>query len=76
MAAILILGDDSVPLRRRADLLRGWRVSTATSASAAKLIRSRPHDLIIIGRTISDAAARRLIDRARKMNPDVIVLAI
>jgi CheY-like chemotaxis protein len=76
MAAILILGDDSVPLRTRADLLRGWQVSTATSANAAKLIRSKAHDLIIIGQTISDAAARRLIDRARKMNPDVIVLAI
>ena len=76
MAAILILGDDSVPLRTRADLLRGWQVSTATSANATKLIRSRPHDLIIIGRTISDATAKRLINRARKMNPDVIVLAI
>jgi DNA-binding NtrC family response regulator len=76
MAAILIIGNDSIALRTRADLLRGWQVSTATSANAARKIRSRAHDLIIIGQTISDAAAKRLIDRARKMNPDVIVLAI
>jgi hypothetical protein len=75
-AAILIVGDDLVLLQTRADLLREWRVSTATSNRAFQAVHSAAYDLLIVCQTISDLAAGQLIDEARKLNPNVLALAI
>jgi DNA-binding response OmpR family regulator len=76
MAAILIIGDDPMLLETRADLLRNWRVATATSQDAAESIRSNARDLIIFCQTIPDVAVEELIRRAREINPHVLVLAM
>jgi DNA-binding response OmpR family regulator len=76
VAAILIVGDDALLLKTRADLLREWQVSTSTSQQAAQAIHGAAYDLVIICQTVSDAAAAQLIDKARKMNPYVLALAL
>ncbi len=75
-AAILIVGDDRVLLQTRAGLLKAWRVSTTTAEHASEAIGSSAHDMIIFCQTIPDDTAQMLIDEARKMNPDVVTLAL
>jgi DNA-binding response OmpR family regulator len=76
VAEILIVGDDPMLLQTRADLLNGWQVSTATTKQGIHTVHSAAYDLVIICQTVSDAAAGQLIDEARKMNPNVLALAI
>jgi CheY-like chemotaxis protein len=75
VAAILIVGDDSVLLQTRAALLREWQVSTSTSTQAFQATHTA-YDLLIFCQTVSDTTARQLIDKAREMNPYVKALAI
>jgi DNA-binding NtrC family response regulator len=75
-AAILIVGDDPVLLQTRAELLHDWQVFTATAKQAIQAVHSAAYELVVICQTVSDVAARQLIDEARKMNPNVLALAI
>jgi DNA-binding response OmpR family regulator len=76
VAAILIVRDDPMLLQTRADLLGEWQVSTATSNQAFQAVHSAAYDLLIVCQTISDSTAGQLIDEARKLNPNVLALAI
>lgn len=76
MATILMVGDEPLLLLTRADLLRDWHVSTVTSDRAIEAIRSAAYQLLIICQTIPDSIAQNLIDEAREMNPNVLVLAM
>ena len=76
MATILMVGDEPLLLQTRSDLLRDWHVSTATSDRATEAIRSAAYRLLIICQTIPDSVAQKLIDQAREMNPNVLVLAM
>jgi CheY-like chemotaxis protein len=76
MATILIVGNEPILLETRAKLLGDWRASTTAPKDAVAAIRSTAHDLIIFCQTISDTTAQTLINSARELNPDVLVLAI
>lgn len=75
-AAILIVGDEPMLLETRAELLKGWQVSTATSQVAGESIRSRVPDLLIFCQTVPDETAGELIELARELNPRVCALGI
>ena len=59
-ALILIVGDDPILLRTRAELLRDWQITTASSREAGEVLRSRPYDLVILSQTVQENAGQEL----------------
>jgi DNA-binding NtrC family response regulator len=75
-ALILIIGDDPVLLRTRAELLRDWQITTVNSRDAGEALRSRHYNLVILSQTVQESQARSLIAQAQKLNPNPRILAI
>jgi CheY-like chemotaxis protein len=75
-ALILIIGDDPVLMRTRAELLRDWQITTVNSRDAGEALRSRHYDLVILSQTVLEAQARSLIALAQKLEPNPRILAI
>jgi DNA-binding NtrC family response regulator len=75
-ALILIIGDDPVLMRTRAELLRDWQVTTVNSREAGEALRLRPYDLVILSQTVQEAQARSLIAQAQELRPSPRILAI
>ena len=75
-ALILIIGDDPVLLRTRAELLRDWQITTVSSREAGEALRSRPYDLVILSQTVQETQARSLIAQALELDPNRRILAI
>jgi DNA-binding NtrC family response regulator len=75
-ALILIIGDDPVLMRTRAELLRDWQVTTVNSRDAGEALRLRPYDLVILSQTVQEAQARSLIAQAQELRPSPRILAI
>jgi CheY-like chemotaxis protein len=75
-ALILIIGDDPILLRTRAELLRDWQITTVNSRDAAEALRSRPYDLVILSQTVQETQARSLIAQAQELHPNPRILAI
>ena len=75
-ALILIIGDDPILLRTRAELLRDWQITTVNSRDAGAALRSRPYDLVILSQTVQEAQARSLIAQAQELDPNPRILAI
>ena len=69
-ALILIVGDDPVLLRTRAELLRDWQITTVNSRDAGEALRSRPYDLVILSQTVQETQARSLIAQALELDPE------
>jgi DNA-binding NtrC family response regulator len=75
-ARILIIGDDPVLLRTRAEMLRDWQITAVSSREAAQALLTRNYDLLIFSQTVREPLARRLIAQARDLDPNTRVLAI
>jgi DNA-binding response OmpR family regulator len=75
-AWILIVGDDPVLLHTRAELLRDWHITTASSRDAGEAVRARKYDLLIFSQTVQETSARSLITQARELHPNTRILAI
>jgi CheY-like chemotaxis protein len=75
-ALILIIGDDPILLRTRAELLRDWQITTVSSRDAEEALRSRPYDLVILSQTVQETRARTLIAQALELDPNPRILAI
>jgi CheY-like chemotaxis protein len=75
-ALILIVGDDPVLLRTRAELLRDWEITTVNSRDAGEALRSRSYDLVILSQTVQETKARSLIAQALQLDPNPRILAI
>lgn len=75
-AWILIVGDDPVLLHSRAQLLRDWHITTASSRNAAEALRAREYDLLIFSQTVHERFARALIAIAQEVHPNSSILAI
>jgi CheY-like chemotaxis protein len=75
-ALILIIGDDPILLRTRAELLRDWQITTVSSRDAEEALRSRPYDLVILSQTVQETQARTLIAQALELDPNPRILAI
>jgi CheY-like chemotaxis protein len=75
-ALILIIGDDPILLRTRAELLRDWQITTVSSRDAEAALRSRPYDLVILSQTVQETQARTLIAQALELDPNPRILAI
>lgn len=73
---ILIIGDDPVLLHTRAELLRDWQITTASSRDAAEAMLARKYDLLIFSQTVKETMARRLIAQASELDPNPRILAI
>ncbi len=75
-ALILIIGDDPVLMRTRAELLRDWQITTVSSRDAGEALRSRPYNLVILSQTVQETQARNLIAQAQDLDPNPRILAI
>jgi DNA-binding NtrC family response regulator len=75
-ALILIIGDDPILLRTRAELLRDWQITTVNSRDAGEALRSRPYNLVILSQTVQETQARSLIAQAQELDPNPRILAI
>ena len=75
-ASILIVGDDPVLLHTRAELLRDWRIASASSREAEQAIRARPYELLILCQTVQEKVGRSLIDQALHLHPECRILTI
>src|ERR1700758_1658699 len=75
-ALILIIGDDPVLMRTRAELLRDWQITTVNSRDAGEALRLRPYDLVILSQTVQEAQARSLIAQVQELRPNPKILAI
>ncbi len=75
-AWILIVGDDPVLLHTRAELLRDWHVTTASSRDAGEAMRSRKYDLLIFSQTVQETQAKSLIAQSLELRPNPRILAI
>ena len=75
-ALILIVGDDPILMRTRAELLRDWQITTVSSRNAEEALRSRPYDLVILSQTVQETQARTLIAQALELDPNPRILAI
>jgi DNA-binding NtrC family response regulator len=75
-ALILIIGDDPVLMRTRAELLRDWQIITVNSRDAGEAMRSRPYSLVILSQTVQENQARSLIAQAEMLDPNPRILAI
>jgi two-component SAPR family response regulator len=60
----------------RTELLKNWHVVAKTTADAFEAILARRYDLLILCQTVPDYTAKKLIAKARELNPKVRVLAI
>lgn len=75
-ARILIVGDDPVLLRTRAELLRDWQITTVYSRDAEEAIATGGYDLLILSQTVQEAMARSLIAQALQLHPNPGILSI
>jgi hypothetical protein len=75
-ASILMVEDDPGLLRTRAELLRDWQITTASSREAAEAMRARTYDLLIFSQTMRESLVRSLIAQAMEQQPNVRILAI
>jgi DNA-binding NtrC family response regulator len=75
-ARILIVGDDPVLMHTRAELLRDWQITTASSREAGEAMQSRKYDLLIFSQTVQETQARNLIAQASALHPNPRILAI
>jgi CheY-like chemotaxis protein len=66
-ACILIVGDDPVLQRTRAELLRDWQITAVSSREASEAMRARNYDLLILSQTVQEPLARKLIAQARDL---------
>ena len=76
-AWILIVGDDPVLLRTRAELLRDWQITAVNSRDASEAMRARNYDLLIISQTVQEPLARKLIAQARDLvcHPRILTIS-
>ena len=75
-ALILIIGDDPILMRTRAELLRDWQITTVSSRDAGEALRKRAYDLVILSQTVQEIQARSLIAQVSELAPRTRVLAI
>jgi DNA-binding NtrC family response regulator len=75
-ASILIVGDDPVLLHTRAELLRDWRIASASSREAEQAILARPYELLILCQTVQEKAGRSLIEEVLHLHPKCRILTI
>jgi hypothetical protein len=75
-AAILLIGEYPALLSTRVQLLKEWQTSTTDSEAAAKALRERRYDLLIFCQSIRGSTVQILIAQARKLYPDIMVLAL
>ena len=76
-ACILLVGDDPVLLRTRAELLRHWQITAVSSREAAEAMRARNYDLLILSQTVREPQARKLIAQARDLvcHPRILTIS-
>jgi DNA-binding response OmpR family regulator len=76
-ASILIVGDDPVLLRTRAELLRDWQITAVSSREAPEAMRARNYDLLILSQTVQELLARKLIAQARELvcHPRILTIS-
>jgi CheY-like chemotaxis protein len=76
-ARILIVGDDPVLLRTRAELLRDWQITAVSSREAPEAMRARNYDLLILSQTVHEPRARKLIAQARELvcHPRILTIS-
>jgi CheY-like chemotaxis protein len=76
-ASILIVGDDPVLQRTRAELLRDWQITAVSSRDAAEAMRARNYDLLILSQTVREPLARKLIAQARDLvcHPRILTIS-
>lgn len=76
-ASILIVGDDPVLQRTRAELLRDWQITSVSSRDAAEAMQARNYDLLILSQTVREPLARKLIAQARDLvcHPRILTIS-
>jgi CheY-like chemotaxis protein len=76
-ACILLVGDDPVLQRTRAELLRDWQITAVNSREAAEAMRARNYDLLILSQTVREPQARKLIAQARDLvcHPRILTIS-
>jgi CheY-like chemotaxis protein len=76
-AKILLVGDDPVLQRTRAELLRDWQITAVSSREAAEAMRVRNYDLLILSQTVQEPQARKLIVQARELvcHPRILTIS-
>src|ERR1700744_1858183 len=76
-ARILIVGDDPVLQRTRAELLRDWQITAVSSRDAAEAMQARNYDLLILSQTVREPLARKLIAQARDLvcHPRILTIS-
>jgi DNA-binding response OmpR family regulator len=76
-ARILIVGDDPVLLRTRAELLRDWQITAVSSREAPEAMRARNYDLLILSQTVREPLARKLIAQAQELvcHPRILTIS-
>jgi hypothetical protein len=73
---IFLVGDDPVLLRTRVYMLEDWQTTTANTREAEAAIKTQAFDLLIIGQTVPDETAKKLIALANKLYPPATSLVI
>jgi CheY-like chemotaxis protein len=76
-ARILIVGDDPVLLRTRAELLRDWQITAVSSREAPEAMRAAHFDLLILSQTVEELPARNLIAQAQELacHPRILTIS-
>ena len=76
-ARILIVGDDPVLQRTRAELLRDWQITAVSSREAPKAMQVWNYDLLILSQTVQEPVARKLIAQARELvrHPRILTIS-
>jgi hypothetical protein len=75
-ASVLIVEDDRPPLCAQTELLGDCEVVTTCSRDAEEAIRAKAFHLLIIGETVPDHAARKLVALAGKLHPPLKILLV
>jgi DNA-binding NarL/FixJ family response regulator len=75
-ASVLIVGDDRQLLCEQTALLSDCEVVTTYSKDAEEAIRALAVDLLIIGETVPNAAARMMLALAGKLHPQLKILLV
>jgi hypothetical protein len=73
---IFLVGDDPVLVETRVCMLKDWETATANTREAEAAIKAQAFDLLIIGQTVPDEAAKNLIALANKLHPPATSLVI
>jgi DNA-binding NtrC family response regulator len=74
---IFLVGDDDpVLIKTRVCMLKDWQTTTANTREAEAGIKAKAFDLLIIGQTVPDEAAKNLIALANKLHPPATSLVI